>query len=416
MLRHLGRSPRVRGSHLQRDPRHARDGSIPACAGEPRRDRRVAPARRVDPRVCGGAASAQELDELTRGRSPRVRGSRGRSSTREDAGRSPRVRGSPPGPVARTVRCGSIPACAGEPSPDGRTNSPSGVDPRVCGGADRRPSPMRFHAEGSIPACAGEPHRNEGLSGGARVDPRVCGGAPVDACRGGTAGRSPRVRGSPPVPSPAPSDAGRSPRVRGSPEGRDDGGSAALGRSPRVRGSHHPMAGRTHLRGSIPACAGEPAVRLFVPARRACRVDPRVCGGAFEVPVRRCPGGSIPACAGEPRSRGPQSRSRPGRSPRVRGSRRAPRPGASPGRSPRVRGSPPRWWLSRPVAMGRSPRVRGSLGRVVKHRAGAGRSPRVRGSSCGRSPIPACARSPARSGSIPACAGEPSRRAVASPG
>ncbi len=51
-----GRSPRVRGSRALIDADEARDGSIPACAGEPRCGSRASPRPWVDPRVCGGAA------------------------------------------------------------------------------------------------------------------------------------------------------------------------------------------------------------------------------------------------------------------------------------------------------------------------------------------------------------------------
>ena len=49
-----GLSPRVRGNqdYKNRPPRRAR--SIPACAGEPRRNRSTGSAPRVYPRVCGG--------------------------------------------------------------------------------------------------------------------------------------------------------------------------------------------------------------------------------------------------------------------------------------------------------------------------------------------------------------------------
>ena len=74
---------------------------------------------------------------------------------------------------------------------------------------------------------------------------------------------------------------------------------ALLGRSPRVRGSLDVVDQRVKLSGSIPACAGEPAgcqSQLL-----GIRVDPRVCGGASAASLK----GNRPV----------------GRSPRVRGSR-----------------------------------------------------------------------------------------------
>ena len=49
------------------------------------------------------------------------------------------------------------------------------------------------------------------------------------------------------------------------------------GLSPRVRGNHPTTTLGNDLRGSIPACAGEPSTSP-TPTRKA-RVYPRVCGG-----------------------------------------------------------------------------------------------------------------------------------------
>ena len=233
-----GPSPRVRGSHRARVRGHGWVWSIPACAGEPRSPRARSGRRRVHPRVCGGASSRRHLRRGHRGPSPRVRGSREGEGDGAD-------------------RDGSIPACAGEPR---RWRSPStwsSVHPRVCGGANgthqliRRgsgPSPRvrgsppgewrRYGTEGSIPACAGEPPPASPRRWCLRVHPRVCGGATHDHAH----------RTRPPGPS------------------------------PRVRGSRDRACERDGRRGSIPACAGEPARRAAGPGGAA--VHPRVCGGA----------------------------------------------------------------------------------------------------------------------------------------
>ena len=217
-----------------------------------------------------------------------------------------------------------------------------------------------------------------------------------------------------------------------------------IGLSPRVRGSHHRGRPRLEQRGSIPACAGEPAALDGVSAKAA--VYPRVCGGAADVygavatqtglsprvrgsrDATRRGGeraGSIPACAGEPR---PSAvRTRWARVyPRVCGGANVGLfiPETGDGLSPRVRGSPlsiPRskkqarsipacagepseadsWDQARAVY----PRVCG--GAFLRPRCTAsttGLSPRVRGS-----PSMGVA-APANAGSIPACAGEPSFR------
>ena len=132
---------------------------------------------------------------------------------------------------------------------------------------------------GSIPACAGEPLGSLKRESTEWVYPRVCGGT---------------------VLTPQP--------------GRDD-----LGLSPRVRGNPGRLSEAGGRRGSIPACAGEPAMEADWKLRR--QVYPRVCGGTKkdrDLGLRadglspRVRGNlqhrldalqnvrSIPACAGEP--------------------------------------------------------------------------------------------------------------------
>ena len=278
-LANRGLSPRVRGNPTPPAGFPTRAGSIPACAGEPRARRIGLPAGKVYPRVCGGTQHPLVNPFLTPGLSPRVRG-------------NPRV--SPPCSLKR----GSIPACAGEPSKSPRSYSAATVYPRVCGGTRRPHQDMRNRAglsprvrgnralqratedwSRSIPACAGEPIPLADPPRQTGVYPRVCGGTPLNAakrCIGG--GLSPRVRGN-------------------------------------LQQRHWPQ-GRHR---SIPACAGEPVWLCNVPC--AWRVYPRVCGGTWQagqtdyenaglsprvrgnrdpVPGQRSGRGSIPACAGEP--------------------------------------------------------------------------------------------------------------------
>ena len=112
----LGRSPACTGEPVDLGSLPGRQGSIPACAGEPRVQVFPAVLRRVDPRVCGGARHPA---------SPRLRG----------GGRSPRVRGSPPDDHGAESPRGSIPACAGEPRGVPWLKELDRVDPRVCWGA-----------------------------------------------------------------------------------------------------------------------------------------------------------------------------------------------------------------------------------------------------------------------------------------
>ncbi len=380
-----GRSPRVRGSRRGPDGRGEGSGSIPACAGQPGGPGRHAMDFEVDPRVCGAACSVRSWSFVSAGRSPRVRGShhprrnardgsgsipacagqpscggsRPRhtkvdprvcgaaastaSTTAAGLGRSPRVRGSQERPTMTTAYTGSIPACAGQPRASWRGQGPRWVDPRVCGAAVRaafsgveltgrsprvRGSQTSGHnllrCVGSIPACAGQPGPRARAARVHRVDPRVCGAAvSLEELARARAGRSPRVRGSPHVRRAGHGDRGSIPACAGQPlqalprsrgprvDPRVCGAAVARsrldvrrgGRSPRVRGSLRREAPHTRAPGSIPACAGQPGPSPY--PRVIVWVDPRVCGAAFLWRLRR------------PR--------RAGRSPRVRGSRRAPR-------------------------------------------------------------------------------------------
>ena len=157
-------------------------------------------------------------------------------------------------------------------------------------------------------------------------------------------------------------------------------GSRCPGLSPRVRGNRIDYYAIGDSKGSIPACAGEPA--LDAHGRRAFEVYPRVCGGTW---------GAVGVLG-----------SKPGLSPRVRGNQTASCEWNRPRRSiPACAGEP--WTPSgRRRARGVYPRVCGG----TAFQLGAdgvieGLSPRVRGNrGWPRSNM-------GRRGSIPACAGEP---------
>ena len=231
-----GLSPRVRGNQIPDLLAAGQVGSIPACAGQPLVAGVAGVVGTVYPRVCGATTTGGVCVNLPVGLSPRVRGNQ-----------------SPPEYTPRGIR--SIPACAGQPlavpdhqrvtmvyprvcgatgDPRGQGKPSKGLSPRVRGnqsGTLKSRLPLR-----SIPACAGQPHRGDQGLGKGPVYPRVCGATGCDeenACD--TEGLSPRVRGNP-------------------------------GRRRSLR----------RIRGSIPACAGQPrygsdTVKLF-------RVYPRVCG------------------------------------------------------------------------------------------------------------------------------------------
>ena len=376
-------------------------GSIPACAGEPDRTNAGAGAIEVYPRVCGGTFYTKPKRVFFLGLSPRVRGNRRRCGLRRRHRRS-------------------IPACAGEPTIPMGVPPLAWVYPRVCGGtrdltrfAERRGGlsprvrgnlPDRVCPDavaGSIPACAGEPLAQSHAAASPSVYPRVCGGTF-------------RLQGS-----------------HNNPKGL----------SPRVRGNLRVTPMTSYVKGSIPACAGEPRV----PARQrdAPGVYPRVCGGTHyagsrssvsvglsprvrgnpaRTPPPRRPPRSIPACAGEPPRQYRHGNQREVY-PRVCGGTAfvATTPLAAPGLSPRVRGNRPETVASSqdrrsiPACAGEPmrssstvrgggvyPRVcGGTIEQDVVEVAKAGLSPRVRGN---RGAVGDCA---ALLGSIPACAGEP---------
>ena len=338
-----GPSPRVRGSLPAPDRARAAAGSIPACAGKPPSPPSRAIQSRVHPRVCGEARSRP-------------------AARRRRPGPSPRVRGSPRPTRLEPERHGSIPACAGKPTPRGRRCGWSGVHPRVCGEASReiewrspeggpsprvrgshRDGPRPRGGAGSIPACAGKPPGPASSRARPRVHPRVCGEAgPLRQPRAEVPGPSPRVRGSPPGrrthparPRSIPACAGKPRGPRASPNlcrvhprvcGEASSFSALTpsqtGPSPRVRGSRRRRRGAVGGAGSIPACAGKPTWALAW--RGSLKVHPRVCGEADPAlalarhqvgPSPRVRGspdgaggwdravGSIPACAGKPTRR-----------------------------------------------------------------------------------------------------------------
>ena len=167
----------------------------------------------------------------------------------------------------------------------------------MCGG-----TPITYMVpscpKGSIPACAGEPLALLAGQVFVRVYPRVCGGTgSAWSWIGNRKGLSPRVRGNPyfanrgvpPIGSipacagePAVGMLGRTgeqvyPRVCGGTRMATHHQPVAGGLSPRVRGNPGQLGDRRQRRRSIPACAGEPLVQRTGDQR--LRVYPRVCGG-----------------------------------------------------------------------------------------------------------------------------------------
>ena len=293
-----GLSPRVRGNPHRDRGQEARQGSIPARAGEPRRSGAGLGSIWVYPRACGGTAGC------------------GRR-TYHSSGLSPRVRGNQLHRQRRALYQGSIPARAGEPSSRRCSRRCGRVYPRACGGTrfdltthswrmglsprvrgNRDSQGDRRGRLGSIPARAGEPRRADQRANHHRVYPRACGGTAYDEAEELTnSGLSPRVRGNRLPCCRTVPGWGSIPARAGEPPGgrlitaiagvypRACGGTASAawsfpsieGLSPRVRGNQIQIrvAGRVH--GSIPARAGEP--NSWRPLDAKSWVYPRACGG-----------------------------------------------------------------------------------------------------------------------------------------
>ena len=172
---HSGLSPRVRGNHPLARANPPMTGSIPASAGQPHRRRTRRTRRRVYPRECGATIRHTVRIPSYEGLSPRVRGNRYALYT-------------------LSVRCGSIPASAGQPRPLSPPPPAAWVYPRECGATLVGPSTSSTYgglsprvrgnqyfirvdtpSTGSIPASAGQPHIRRCPSRRHPVYPRECG-------------------------------------------------------------------------------------------------------------------------------------------------------------------------------------------------------------------------------------------------
>ena len=253
-----GKTPRVRGNQGYPHGVTGDVGSIPAGAGEPPTCVTTFILLRVYPRGCGGTNAENLFNYWAEGLSPRVRGNptwagganawrrsipagagepyvggrsqrmaqvypRGCVGTRQSSrlspsgiGLSPRVRGNPPLVGFSTRATRSIPAGAGEPTPERVRDCMAWVYPRGCGGTFTtlngpsltnglsprvRGNPGlasgSVHLMRSIPAGAGEPLSRGLVRAASRVYPRGCGGTvAVPIGWWVWLGLSPRVRGN----------------------------------------------------------------------------------------------------------------------------------------------------------------------------------------------------------------------------
>ena len=316
----LGPSPLARGSPTDLPMRSGGLGSIPARAGQPCRRCGASRPRWVHPRSRGAAATPGVVPVTVHGPSPLARGSpvtyaagvrttgsiparagqpgsqlrpcrrrwvhpRSRGAARradraqiEDKGPSPLARGSQVGAHGEHFRFGSIPARAGQPTPNHRQAGRRRVHPRSRGAADRRhhsapagggPSPLArgsrlAHHElaphvGSIPARAGQPDPAHWLESWTRVHPRSRGAAGSQRANVFRhEGPSPLARGSPRRTSRSQMQKGSIPARAGQPP-TTVGRASGKGVHPRSRG-----AAKTNspplppIRGPSPLARGSP--------------------------------------------------------------------------------------------------------------------------------------------------------------
>ncbi len=178
--------------------RSASSRSIPACAGEPTSNIRNGRKARVYPRLCGGTDREKPSDSADSGLSPPVRGNLDPAANRRQReGSIPACAGEPATTTPPTSSQRVYPRlCGGTQPAAGGGGRYRGLSPPVRGNLPFRPfdcPPVR-----SIPACAGEPYATAAAGNGATVYPRLCGG--TDSWMyplWGRGGLSPPVRGNP---------------------------------------------------------------------------------------------------------------------------------------------------------------------------------------------------------------------------
>ena len=172
-------------------------GSIPACAGEPASPRPGGRCRGVYPRVCGGTVDLSRGSQYQSGLSPRVRGNRrGDAQSVKRQGSIPACAGEPHGIHASRFGHRVYPrVCGGTSRARFPRNNKEGLSPRVRG--NRQEVLVSPEKAWSIPACAGEPDAAAVETTRRRVYPRVCGGTlPLPKLGRTGRGLSPRVRGN----------------------------------------------------------------------------------------------------------------------------------------------------------------------------------------------------------------------------
>ena len=154
-----GSSPRVRGTRQSSPHGYRLTGIIPACAGNTRRSRIRRKDSRDHPRVCREHVMDVGDSTVEPGSSPRVRGTLpARHQSKGGKRDHPRVCGEHRFPsVMDALRPWIIPACAGNTWMVPIILCPERDHPRVCG--EHRQSLLAFRwVWGSSPRVRGTPH------------------------------------------------------------------------------------------------------------------------------------------------------------------------------------------------------------------------------------------------------------------
>ena len=299
---HWGLSPLARGNRACVVIWGAKQGPIPARAGEPPLKRGASAVEGAYPRSRGGTQAAGKRMELALGLSPLARGNRNTPLPPEQpSGPIPARAGEPAEQSARRLRPGAYPRSRGGTDLQRQSVSRAeGLSPLARG--NRRKMRMGTWLRGPIPARAGEPRRRRPAARAYWAYPRSRGGTCGRAgTEWGDGGLSPLARGNRwrtrrkaswtgPIPARAgepPSHRWRPPCTRAYPRSR--GGTCTsncrseivLGLSPLARGNQRAPLEFRRGRGPIPARAGEPGVH-----GESCAGDrayPRSRGGTVPV-------------------------------------------------------------------------------------------------------------------------------------
>ena len=231
-----GSSPHARGTLEFADGDEGYGGIIPACAGNTLSCRRVRPCRRDHPRMRGEHMSWRHIARGRWGSSPHARGTH-----------------NPNGDLV--VRCGIIPACAGNTPRVSIMNDSRWDHPRMRG-EHLVLIVVNIRQQGSSPHARGTRRRSRNMRARAGIIPACAGNTGTDAHYRVEAGDHPRMRGE-------------HVRIIGRLIFRQ-------GSSPHARGTPGLSYPLSYGVGIIPACAGNTSRRTR-PRRRA-RDHPRMRG------------------------------------------------------------------------------------------------------------------------------------------